>query len=66
MFKKRSQLFIRAHNETFSVIAMSVGNEDSSPVGIHGWDATPTPSAAGSASWFRQKSECVLALKVKL
>jgi hypothetical protein len=36
MFKKRSQLFIRAHNETFSVIAMSVGNEDSSPVGIHG------------------------------
>jgi hypothetical protein len=35
-FKKRSQLFIGAHNETLSVAAMCVSNEDCSPVGIHG------------------------------
>jgi hypothetical protein len=27
-FKKRSQLFIRSHNETLSVIAMCVRNPD--------------------------------------
>jgi hypothetical protein len=43
-FHKRSQLFLLAHNETLSVAAMSVGNENRSPFGIHGWDATPTPS----------------------
>ena len=30
------QLFIRAHNETLSVVAMRVSNEDCSTVGIHG------------------------------
>jgi hypothetical protein len=35
-FQKRSQLFLRTHNETLSVIAMRVGNPDCSPVGIHG------------------------------
>jgi hypothetical protein len=31
-FRKRSQLFIRPHNETFSVVAMRVCNPDRSPV----------------------------------
>jgi hypothetical protein len=30
-FQKRSQLFIRSHNETLSVIAMRVCDEDRSP-----------------------------------
>jgi hypothetical protein len=30
-FDKRSQLFIRSHNETLSVAAMCVGNKDRSP-----------------------------------
>jgi len=34
-FKKRGQLFIRAHNETLSV-AVSVNNPDGSPFGING------------------------------
>jgi len=33
-FYKRGQLFIGAHNETLSIIAMRVSNEDCSPVGI--------------------------------
>jgi len=32
--KKRSQLFIRSHNETLSIAAMCVRNPDGSPVGI--------------------------------
>jgi hypothetical protein len=35
-FHKRSQLFIRSHDETLSVVAMCVRNPDRSPVGIHG------------------------------
>jgi hypothetical protein len=34
-FYKRSQFFIRVHNETLSVVAMCVGNKDRSPVGIN-------------------------------
>jgi len=34
-FHKRHQLFIRAHNETLSIAAMRVSNEDCSPVGIN-------------------------------
>jgi hypothetical protein len=34
-FHKRSQLFIRTHNETLSVAAMCVCNKDRSPVGIN-------------------------------
>src|SRR5882724_1063180 len=34
-FHKGSQLFIRVHNETFSVTAMCVSNPDRSPVGIN-------------------------------
>jgi hypothetical protein len=30
-FQKRGQLFIRTHNETLSVAAMRVSNEDRSP-----------------------------------
>jgi len=30
-FHKRSQLFIRTHNEAFSVVAVCVSNEDRSP-----------------------------------
>jgi hypothetical protein len=35
-FDKRRQLFICSHNETLSVAAMRVSNEDCSTVGIHG------------------------------
>jgi hypothetical protein len=42
-FHKSSQLFISPHNETLSVVAVRVCNEDRSPVGIHCCDATPTP-----------------------
>jgi hypothetical protein len=34
-FEKRSQLFIRANNETLSVAAMRISNPDCSPVGIN-------------------------------
>jgi hypothetical protein len=34
-FEKRRQLFIRAHNETLSVVAMRVSNPDRFPVGIN-------------------------------
>jgi hypothetical protein len=40
---KRTQLFIRSHNETLSVIAMCVSNEDRLPFGIYGCDAAPAP-----------------------
>jgi hypothetical protein len=33
---KRSQLFIRTHNETLSVVAVCVGNPDRSPFTIYG------------------------------
>src|SRR5439155_20843356 len=33
---KRGQLFIRAHNETLSVAAMRISNEDCLPARIHG------------------------------
>jgi hypothetical protein len=39
-FQKRSQLFIRVHNETLSVVAMAVNDPDYSPVG--GAAQTPT------------------------
>jgi len=35
-FDKRRQLLIGAHNETFSVVAVRVGNPDRSPVAVHG------------------------------
>jgi hypothetical protein len=34
-FNKSSQLFIRTHNEAFSVAAMRVNNPERSPVGIN-------------------------------
>jgi hypothetical protein len=34
-FHKRSELFIRVHNETLSVVAMRVNNPDCSPFGIY-------------------------------
>jgi hypothetical protein len=43
-FKKRSQLFLRSHNETFSVVAVRVSNPDRSPVGINRSNTAPTPS----------------------
>jgi hypothetical protein len=33
--QKRRQFFIRLHNETLSVAAMRVCNEDRSPIGIN-------------------------------
>jgi hypothetical protein len=44
-FHKRRQLFIRVHNETLSVVAMCVSNQDRSPIGIHGCDAASGPTA---------------------
>ncbi len=35
-FEKRGQLFIGAHNETLSVVAMCVCNPDRSPLRIKG------------------------------
>jgi hypothetical protein len=34
-FQKRTQLVIRVHNETLSVVAMRVGNPDRSPFAIY-------------------------------
>jgi hypothetical protein len=34
-FKKRSQLFIRTHNETLSIVAVRICNPDRSPLKIH-------------------------------
>jgi hypothetical protein len=42
--RKRSQLLIRTHNETLSVVAMCVSDEDCSPVGIYCCNAAPTPA----------------------
>jgi hypothetical protein len=35
-FHKRSELFIRTHNETLSIAAMCVSNPDRLPLGING------------------------------
>jgi len=43
-FEKRSQLFIRVHDETLPVIAVRVNNPESSPARIHGWDTAPAPT----------------------
>jgi hypothetical protein len=42
-FNKRSQLFIRSHTKTLSIVAMRVGNEDCSPVAIHTGNTAPPP-----------------------
>jgi hypothetical protein len=42
-FYKRSQPFIRTHNETLSV-AVSDSNPDGAPIGINRCDAAPTPT----------------------
>jgi hypothetical protein len=44
-FDKRHQLFIGAHNETLSVVAMRVNDPDCVPVQIHGGNTDPTPTA---------------------
>jgi hypothetical protein len=38
------QQFIRSHNETLSVVAVRVSNEDRLPARIHGCNAAPTPT----------------------
>jgi hypothetical protein len=43
-FQKSSQLFISMHNQTLSVVAMCVSNEDRSPFAIHSCDTAPAPS----------------------
>jgi hypothetical protein len=42
-FHERSQLFISAHNETLSAIAMCVSNPDCSSLAIYSHNAAPTP-----------------------
>ena len=44
-FQKRRHLFIRVHNETLSVVAVRVSNEERWPVGIHCCNAAPTPTS---------------------
>ena len=44
-FHKRSQLFIRTHNEALTFAAMCVSNKDRSPARIHCCNAAPTLSA---------------------
>jgi hypothetical protein len=39
-----SQLVIRTHNETFSVVSMRVNIPDCSPVRVDSGDTSPTPS----------------------
>jgi hypothetical protein len=43
-FDKRSQLFIRTHNETLSVVAMCVCNPDRSPVRMNRCNTVSTPT----------------------
>jgi hypothetical protein len=43
-FQKGSQPFIRLHNETLSVVAMCVSNEDCSPGRIDRCNTAPTPT----------------------
>jgi hypothetical protein len=43
-FHKRSQLFIGAHNEPLSVIAVRISNEDNLTAGINRGDTAPTPT----------------------
>ena len=43
-FEKCRQLFLRAYNETLSVVAVRVNNPDRSPFVIYRRDTTPTPS----------------------
>jgi hypothetical protein len=43
-FQKRSQLFIRTHNETLSVVAVCVSNPDCSSAGINRYDTALTPT----------------------
>jgi hypothetical protein len=38
------QLFIRVHNETLSIVAMCISNENCSTLKIQYWDAALTPT----------------------
>jgi hypothetical protein len=42
--QKRHQLFIRTHNETLSVVTMSISNPDRSSFAINGWETAQIPS----------------------
>jgi hypothetical protein len=44
-FNKCAELFIGAHNETLSIVAVGINNPDCSPARIQGRDAAPTPSS---------------------
>ncbi len=41
---KSSQLFIRTHNETLSVVAVRINNPNCSPLRINGRDVAVTPT----------------------
>jgi hypothetical protein len=43
-FQKRSQFFIRVHNETLSVVAVRVNDPERSRVAIHRRNTAPTPT----------------------
>jgi len=58
-FHKRSQLFIRVHNETLAVAAMRISYKDRSPVAIQSRNAAPTPTGFAAE---RQNENCLLTL----
>ena len=43
-FEKRSQFFVGGDDESLSVVAVCISNEDSLSVGIDSCDAAPTPT----------------------
>jgi hypothetical protein len=43
-FEKRSQFFVGGDDESLSVVAVCISNEDRLPVGINRCDTAPTPS----------------------
>jgi hypothetical protein len=43
-FKRRSQLFVRRHNETLSVVAVRVSDPNLSPVGINAETQSQLPT----------------------
>jgi hypothetical protein len=62
-FPKRGQLFIRTHNESLSVVAMRIGNEDYSPARIHPCDAAQTARESCSIG---SRQNCFLIAKSQM
>jgi hypothetical protein len=60
-FQKRSQLFIRVHNQALSVAAMRVCNPDRLPTRINRLDTAPTPTGFAeivAPEWLDELGRC--------